>query len=435
MIVALHAAEHSCRRRNSNGGAGLGGKSPDSPRSRGYIVIVPEYAGSRENGLYNYSVAAHDAVLRAIVDARKRFHVDSDRVFLTGHGMGGDAAFDIGMSHPDLFAGVVPINGLCDGACKWYSQNAIHTQWYVVTGEFDGRDTFNANAPTLARIMGQSADVVLVEFAQRGYESYHEEGPRIFDWMEGLRRQKPPREFRMSVLRPSESRFYWLRADGLPRVGSCSRPSWPAQPTVPGRVKPMVLVASRSILPGTIRFTSYPPVGRATASGSRPTLSITSRGRVSIHIRGTQKFHGIVKPSSEAILEDYRTVAPTANRSGNGPHRSQLTEFPSLQWPSWQGTDAAQVDSTESVELSRAGRLANDASNSQQGSRPTWKAATKVRAQLTSESSSRPNSRSEAPPLKLIGEGSEAAASAGTCIVAGAAVNGHRLIGRKLSAR
>ena len=65
-------------------------------------------------------------------------------------------------------------------------------------------------------MMRQAMDVVLVEFMQRGYESYHEESPRIFDWMEPLRRQKPPREFRMSVLRPSESRFYWLRADGLP---------------------------------------------------------------------------------------------------------------------------------------------------------------------------------------------------------------------------
>ena len=31
--------------------------------------------------------------------------IDTDRVFLTGHSMGGDAAWDIGLAHPDLWAG------------------------------------------------------------------------------------------------------------------------------------------------------------------------------------------------------------------------------------------------------------------------------------------------------------------------------------------
>ena len=135
MIVALHGTDHSAKA-ELEWWAGTT-ENPGLAQKRGYIVIVPEYMEEGQRS-YNYSVTAHDAVLRAIVDARKRFTVDSDRVFLTGHGTGGDAAFDIGMSHPDLFAGVVPINGLCDGACKWYTQNAIHTQWYVITGEFDG---------------------------------------------------------------------------------------------------------------------------------------------------------------------------------------------------------------------------------------------------------------------------------------------------------
>ena len=46
--------------------------------------------------------------VESIRDARKRFRIDSDRVFLAGHGEGGNAAFDIGMSRPDLFAGVIP---------------------------------------------------------------------------------------------------------------------------------------------------------------------------------------------------------------------------------------------------------------------------------------------------------------------------------------
>lgn len=298
MIVALHPAEHSLKA-ELEWWTGTSEK-PGLAQKRGYIVIAPEYAEPGQKG-YNYSVTAHDAVLRAITDARKRFNVDSDRVFLVGHGMGGDAAFDIGMSHPDLFAGVVPINGLCDGACKWYTQNAAHTQWYIVTGEYDGRDTFVANAPTLSRMMRQATDVVLVEFVQRGYESYREEGPRIFDWMSALRRQKPPREFRMSVLRASESRFYWLRADGLPE--SVLQPTFLAGPAR-GVVKPMLL--SAKITPGnTIYITSG---AKSHSVWLSPDL-INFAKRVVVNLRGSQKFHGIVHPSTEAILEDFRLRA------------------------------------------------------------------------------------------------------------------------------
>jgi pimeloyl-ACP methyl ester carboxylesterase len=294
LIVALHPAEHSVRAELEWWGGNA--EKPGLAQKRGYIVIAPEYAESEQHA-YTYSVTAHDAVLRAIVDARKRFNVDSDRIYLVGHGMGGDAAFDIGMSHPDMFAGVVPINGVCDGVCKWYWQNAAHTQWYVVAGEFDGRDTFVANSTTVSRMMRQGMDVVLVEFVQRGYESYREEAPRIFDWMDAMRRQKPPREFRMSVLRPSESRFYWVRADGLPQ--SILEPTFLAGPSQ-GHVNAMILRAK--ITPGnTIYLMSS---AKSHSVWLSPDL-INFAQRVSIHLRATQKFHGMVLPSIEAILEDY----------------------------------------------------------------------------------------------------------------------------------
>jgi predicted esterase len=298
MIVALHAAEHSLKA--ELGWWGGSSEKPGMAQRRGYFVIAPEYAEAGQRK-YDYAVTAHDAVLRAITDARKRFNIDSDRIFLSGHGMGGDAAFDIGMSHPDQFAGVIPINGICDQFCKFYTQNAGHTQWYVVTGEYDGRETFTTDSIPLSRMMRKSADVVLVEFVQRGYESYSEEIPRIFDWMEGMRRQKPPRDFKMSVLRPSESRFYWLRADGLPQsVLQSTVLAGPAS----GTIRPMVL--GGKITPGN---TIYIFSGAKSHSIWLSPDLINFGQRVSIHVHTTQKFHGMVHPSIEAILEDYRLRA------------------------------------------------------------------------------------------------------------------------------
>ena len=52
----------------------------------------------------------------------------------------GDAAFDIGMSHPGLFAGVIPITGKTSAFNLHYWENAKHLSWYIVGGELD-RDT------------------------------------------------------------------------------------------------------------------------------------------------------------------------------------------------------------------------------------------------------------------------------------------------------
>ena len=71
-------------------------------------VIVLEPHG-RGNTSYN-GIGDAD-VLRAIGLAKKAFHVDSDRVYLTGYSMGGGGTWHIGTRHPGLFAAIAPIYG------------------------------------------------------------------------------------------------------------------------------------------------------------------------------------------------------------------------------------------------------------------------------------------------------------------------------------
>ena len=74
----------------------------------GYIVIAVDWMKDGQSE-YEYSAREHAAVLGSLRDACRRFSIDTDRVFLTGHSIGGDAAWDIGLAHPDLWAGVIPI--------------------------------------------------------------------------------------------------------------------------------------------------------------------------------------------------------------------------------------------------------------------------------------------------------------------------------------
>jgi hypothetical protein len=92
-----------------------------------------------------------------------------------------------------------------------------------------------------------------------------------------------------------------VQADGLPQ--SVLEPTFMAGPAK-GVVKPMVLKAK--ITPGnTIYLMSG---GKSNTVWLSPDL-VNFAQRVQITLRGTPKFHGTVRPSLEAILDDFRLRA------------------------------------------------------------------------------------------------------------------------------
>ncbi len=304
MIVALRPADRRAPQELIwwGGGSGQAGQS----LRHGYIVIAPEYA-TEKAAEYDYDVSAHDIVLRSINDARKRFRVDSDRIFLSGHGMGGDAAFDIGMSHPDLFAGVIPIAGVCDNYCRWYFWNANQTAWYIVGGELDlDRNTATRDLSVVNNMMDKlrlNTDVVLVEYMGRGYEAYYEEIHRLFEWMELHQRRKYPTEVELKILRPSENRCHWVQAEGFPpNVTQSAVLAGKSR----GHVTPMTL--SAQILSGNADYnvlTLRSGADRHTVWFSQEFIDYGKRLR--IRVRNNQiKFNDVLKPSTETLLEDLR---------------------------------------------------------------------------------------------------------------------------------
>ncbi len=76
----------------------------------GFIVVAPVWSRPTQR-TYEYTPQEHERVLAALRDAMRRASIDSDRVFITGHGEGATAAWDIGLAHPDLWAGMISISG------------------------------------------------------------------------------------------------------------------------------------------------------------------------------------------------------------------------------------------------------------------------------------------------------------------------------------
>jgi predicted esterase len=177
----------------------------------GYIVASPEYLADPKKD-YAYNAAAHAAVIETLIDLRRRFMVDSDRVFLSGHSMGGDAAWDIGLSHPDLFAGVIPICGAPQKFAEFYWPNAQNTSFYIVDGEKDGTNP-EVITKTARRMMENGYDVIYAEFKGRGHENFSDETLRLLEWMSRKTRRKFPLKFSSRTARTTDNEFFFTTID------------------------------------------------------------------------------------------------------------------------------------------------------------------------------------------------------------------------------
>lgn len=289
--------------------------TPDQPGpafARGYVTIAPHFAEG-ETRRYDYSSDNHAAVMESINDARKRYRIDSDRIYLAGHGIGGNACFDLGMSHPGVFAGIAAIDGIIDRFCRYYRLNDPQAAWYVVNGELHGDQNGMAlsfNADNLNYMMKAGQDVLYCEFKKRGFETYFEEFNRIFDWFAAHRREPQPREIGtgksydegVGILRPFDTRFHWLEVSGLP-----SRLSDPILWDSAPKKNPSPLMIKGKFTANEEANTVYVQhPGSKTTIWLSPDL-VTFDKRITVNLKGKNgKFSEIVRPDLGVLLEDLR---------------------------------------------------------------------------------------------------------------------------------
>ena len=186
----------------------------------GYVVVAPHWELGGPKSGYAYSPNEHEAVLGAIRSAKFRFRLDDDRVFLFGLDGGANAAFDVGLSHPDWFAGVIPMSGGPFYFPMTYWRNAQQVPFYVCNGDYAG-DLNLKNREIFTSWASRSFPMIWTQYKGRGVEWFAGEVPQIFDWMRPKRRQYSlaglgnggglgvlGNDYR--TLRPTDDRFYWI---------------------------------------------------------------------------------------------------------------------------------------------------------------------------------------------------------------------------------
>jgi len=184
----------------------------------GYIVIAPLWTRGPQTG-YEYTQREHQRVLTSLRDAMRRASIDSDRVFITGHGAGATAAWDLAVSHPDLWAGLIAISANPDKTIRHYFPNARYVPMYFVLGEDDRVRTANnyAYGAILDDYVTVHNDAMVVMYRGRGREYFFEEIQRLFDWMNlpSHRRGNPPESIDTVTMRTGDQFFWWLELGPL----------------------------------------------------------------------------------------------------------------------------------------------------------------------------------------------------------------------------
>lgn len=261
----------------------------------GYIVIAPRWASEHQRK-YEYTAREHAAVLRTLTHACKRYSIDTDKVFLSGHSMGGDAAWDIGLAHPDLWAGVLPIVAVADKYVKRYWENAKYVPFYFVFGEKDG-NKLAANFADWDRYLAHNGfEAVVVQYQGRGHEDYQEEILNLFAWMNLHTRNFFPKEFTVYSLRPWDSFFWWVETDqSKPLDANIILPAEWGKRATPAKTEAKVLPTNGVMV----------SAGTAKATVFLSPDMVNFENRVNVRING-KTFAGI-QPSVATILEDVRT--------------------------------------------------------------------------------------------------------------------------------
>ena len=251
----------------------------------GFIVVAPEWTSTFGSGQYDFSGKDHVQALGPLRDVFRRFNADADRVFLFGYAEGASFALDLGMAHPDLFAGLSGFNvNLPPAVYLEYWRNNQKLPTHFVIGELAG--TFGALRKVYEKWMPRGFPAMLTVYRGRGVDWYSAEVPRLFDWMGRKARVRGSATLRLNnfavepwqVLREADDRYYWVGvAPGGTRYGN------PLENGIPATIAPPPQFAADIGRNGVIAITQAIGVKKFTIWLERDLIDWTKPVRVTVN--------------------------------------------------------------------------------------------------------------------------------------------------------
>ncbi len=185
-----------------------------------YLLVCPTYP----SGAW-FTRQAEDLVLAVIERVQAQYHVDPDRVFLTGMSNGGIGTWLIGMHHAQRFAGLAPMAGGLDGVLMPFLANLRTTPVYIIHGAKD-----QVMPVELSRTISRELAAIGYPHIYREHEREHpmagghffprEELPDLVAWFNAQRRNPLPAS--LTIVREAShfQSFGWVRIDATDPIAA-----------------------------------------------------------------------------------------------------------------------------------------------------------------------------------------------------------------------
>ncbi len=267
-----------------------------------YLLACPTYPG----GAW-FTKRAESLVLASIKQVRRRYHVDPDRIFLTGMSNGGIGAWLIGMHHAPLFAGIAPMASGLDQVLMPFLANLRNTPVYMIHGEKD-----QVMPVELSRSISRELAALGYPYVYREHQGEHpvagghyfprEELPELAAWLN--RQRRDPLPARLTVVREAShfQPFDWVRIDATDPIAAFADDLISKRDESIRRREYAKLDAT-IVSPDRIEVTTE-RVRRYSLFLNGGMIDVTKPLTVSTN--GTVSFEGLVTPSVEHLLRQMR---------------------------------------------------------------------------------------------------------------------------------
>jgi len=157
-----------------------------------------------------------ELVLAVLSEVMRDYHVDPDRVYLTGMSNGGVGTFLIGLNHSDRFAALVPMAGALPLELFPLLDNARNTPIYLIHGSKDQVMPVRSSRDVAAYLERKEFPYVYREHDRvhpmaGGHYFPKEELPDLLSWMKTQRRTNGPGQLSIVRDRDHPGREFWVR--------------------------------------------------------------------------------------------------------------------------------------------------------------------------------------------------------------------------------
>ncbi|MBA3613067.1 MAG: hypothetical protein H0W49_09165 [Nitrospirales bacterium] len=253
-----------------------------------------------------------DLALKVLHEVQKDYHIDPNRIFLTGMSNGGIGTWIIGMHYADRFAGIAPMASGIDDVLFPFVENLAHTPVYLIHGAAD-------------QVMPVQLSRDLVkEMERRGIPYHYQEHtwthphagghffpkqalPELIAWFDGQQPDSLPRT--ISLVRDAThlTPFSWVRIDMTDQIAAFTENLIDSRDEfITGGVFAKLhaqIRPSNKIVVSTNRIRRYTLfLNQNLVDFSKPVI-VETNGKVS--------YEGMVEPRIDTLLQEVRHRSDT----------------------------------------------------------------------------------------------------------------------------